>query len=345
MPVPPRPRLKSHARPLRRGAGRVQLGEQHDVGVVLDGVSDAEVELLERLDGSLDLPRLYAAAARAGVAGDRLGVLLRLLRDRSLLAEGAEPGPGDADAISAAYGLVDDGLTQLRRRGGQQVLVSGCGSLPAAVARLLRAGGVGQVRAGLLAAEAADFELRRRDREHPDLVVLVAAGVLRSQVGEPWRRRGVPHLPVVAHGHRLAVGPLVLPGGACLGCLHLHRGDRDRAWPALLTQLAPDAVGPPAPVDPPAPLTALGAGLVAMVAHAHLDGAPVPAELSIEVGLPWPGVDYRRWTPHPRCHCRAAAGSAAGSAVGSAAGGAAGGPAGGAASDVGDLARPDRGRG
>ena len=66
-----RPRLKSHVQPLRRGPGSLQLGLYPDAGVVLDGLSDAEIAVAEGLDGSLDIRALYAAAAAAGVAAGR----------------------------------------------------------------------------------------------------------------------------------------------------------------------------------------------------------------------------------------------------------------------------------
>ncbi|HEX7535829.1 MAG TPA: hypothetical protein VF391_02360, partial [Dermatophilaceae bacterium] len=63
-----RPRLKSHAQPLRRGPGSLQLGLSPDAGVVLDGLTDAEITMAEGLDGSMDVQTLYAVAAAAGVA-------------------------------------------------------------------------------------------------------------------------------------------------------------------------------------------------------------------------------------------------------------------------------------
>ena len=63
-----RPRLKPHARLLRRGAGALQVGLAADAGVVLEELSEAEIALVARLDGSLDLPGLHAVAVSTGVA-------------------------------------------------------------------------------------------------------------------------------------------------------------------------------------------------------------------------------------------------------------------------------------
>ncbi len=38
-----RPRLKEQFRPLRRGGGRVQLGLDPSVGVILEGLADDEI--------------------------------------------------------------------------------------------------------------------------------------------------------------------------------------------------------------------------------------------------------------------------------------------------------------
>jgi len=304
--------------------------------VILEGLTEAEVGLIEGLDGGKDRHDLYAAACHAGISSERVTSLLEVLRarclllesptDRAALAHLGDPwrellGP-DAAALAAAYGLDGDGYSHLMARRRQHVVVSGCGGLPTAVAALLRAGGVGLVELGETAADSLDLDLRHdRHGELPDLVVLAAAGAVRSETGEPWRRRGIPHLPVVTQGHRVMIGPLVLPArssarhpaspaGPCLRCLDLHRADRDAAWPVLLSQLAPPhRVGDTGPVEAPTTLTALGAGLAAMVVHACLDGQPVPGDLSLEVAMPWPRVDSRRWTLHPRCPCNEAQGT------------------------------------
>jgi hypothetical protein len=315
-----RPRLKPHAQVLRRGRGALQVGTASDAGVVLEGLSEAEMALVARLDGSLDLPALDALAARTGVAPGRVAELLRALRERHLLldlpsdraflgdlgeARRAALRP-DADALAAAYRLPGDGYALLAARRRQHVVVSGEGALPHAVTTLLRAGGVGRVDAGPMAAEALDLDLRHdAGARAPQLVVLTAEGALASEIGAPWLRRAVAQLPVVVQGHRVLVGPLVVPGrGPCLRCLDLHRCDRDPAWPALLSQLAPPAPGLPAPaVTPETTLTAVGAGLCAMVVHTALDGQHVPHGVSLEVSLPWPRVAQRHWPAHPLCGC------------------------------------------
>jgi len=332
-----RPRLKSHAQPLRRGPGSLQLGLSPDAGVVLDGLTDAEITMAEGLDGSMDIKTLYAVAAAAGVAPDRASELIATLDEHHLLVDTAadlvRPSPIDrarhhpprpdatAVAIAAAYRLPDDGFHLAAARSTQHVVVSGEGELPCALADLLRVGGIGQVSVGANAVNALDQELRSHPAgsrhakcaqalfpsTRPDLVVLAAMGAIHAEAGEPWLRRGIPHLPLVVQAHRVQIGPLITGrAGPCLSCMDLHRRDRDAAWPAVLSQLSPAwPLRPGAPVNLESTLTAMTIGVAAMIVHTCLDGQPVPADLSLELSLPWPAVLSRRWLRHPLCGCTA----------------------------------------
>jgi len=325
-----RPRLKSHIQPLRRGPGSLQLGVCPDTGVVLDGLSDAEIAVVEGLDGSLDIHTLYAGAAAAGVAAGRLSALIATLdehhllidadTDRACLSRIDEPRrhllQPDATAVAAAYGLSGDGFDRVAARSTQHVVISAEGDLPCALADLLRVGGIGRVSVGANAVNSLDLDLTSHraggrgatvgsTSKLPDLVVLAAMGAICPDAGEPWLRRGIPHLPLVVQGHRVQVGPLITGGGGpCLSCLDLHRRDRDAAWPALLSQLAPQ--GPfltSAPVSLESTLTAMAIGAAAMIVHTCLDGQPVSCDLSLELSLPWPTIQNRRWLSHPMCDC------------------------------------------
>ena len=330
-----RPRLKSHARPLRRGPGSLQLGLYPDDGVVLDGLSEAEIALAESLDGTMDTQTVYAVAAAAGVPADRVSALIATLTEHHLLVEtpsdrawlslvkGQPRQPqrttATAEAITAAYVLPGDGFDLIAARSAQHVVISGEGDLPQALAELLRVGGIGQVSVGAQAANGLDLELRGHRfgaREAtpwrapdapapPDLVVLAAMGAIHADAGEPWLRRGVPHLPLVVQAHRVQVGPLITGGaGPCLLCMDLHRRDRDAAWPALLSQLSPVwPLRPAPPVTLESTLSAMTAGVAAMMVHTCLDGQPIPGDVSLELSLPWPAALSRRWQRHPLCGC------------------------------------------
>jgi hypothetical protein len=309
-----RPRLKSHVQLLRRGTGSLQLGLCPDVGVVLEGLSDAEIALAEGLDGTRTIHTVYAVAASAGVNADRVAALIEILNEHHLLVD-----PSDR-------------CDQAATRSRQHVVVSGDGDLPCALADLLRVGGIGTVSVGANAVNTLDLELRAHGAANsrsatansrsatatpdpaldisalPDLVVLAAMGAVRADAGAPWLRRGIPHLPLVVQAHRVQVGPLIAAGtvapGPCLACMDLHRRDRDPAWPALLSQLSPTwplRLG--AAVTLESTLTAMAIGVAAMIVHACLDGQPVPNDLSLELSLPWPNILTRRWFRHPMCEC------------------------------------------
>ena len=121
-----RPRLKSHAQPLRRGPGSLQLGLSPRTAIVLEGLSEAEIAVAEGLDGRMDIPSLYALATAAGVTADRVTSLIATLDGHHLLVETttdrASPSRSDerrrhvlrpeatAVAIAAAYDLPGDGV-------------------------------------------------------------------------------------------------------------------------------------------------------------------------------------------------------------------------------------------
>lgn len=257
--------------------------------------------------------------AGAFVDSTRLGSVLAALREHRLVVEHPTRTADlrahapedvlafapDAAARACAYGLSDDGYSIMRRRRACRVLVDGAGRLAEDIAGCLRDGGVGQVDSGALAAGAVDLALRSGRGATPDLVILLASGGLPFHIGEPWRSREIPHLPIVIDGPSATVGPLVSGIGPCLRCLDLYRTDRDPLWPALLTQLLPERPAPTPPVEAETGLRALVAGLAATFAYACLDGHELPAGLASAVTLPSPAVSHYRWRTHPKCQaCR-----------------------------------------
>jgi hypothetical protein len=306
-----RPRLRQQFRPLRRGDGRVQLGLDPVLGVLLEGLCEAEVELLERLDGTLDEQAATAWAGQHGIPPERVATLLGTLRAHALTVDSPAhrldvaglPGPlraslrPDAEALACAYRRDDDGYALLARRARQSVLIDGCGGLPFALSQVLRQAGVGSVTSGRYAAAASPSP-------GPDLVVLAGSDALDPARAAGWMRAGTPHLPLVLRGTGAEVGPLVRPGtGPCLRCLDLTRADLDPGWPAVLAQLTRPAVGPPPETSGETSLVHAAAGLAAMLVLPALDGQDVTCGLSLEIGLRLPHVEQRIWPAHPHCSC------------------------------------------
>ena len=206
--------------------------------------------------------------------------------------------PRLAPAFGPAFGAGVTGAATSTVAGVSRrfVVVDGAGPLASSVATLLRAAGVGLVRAGAWAADTADAELRWGGSTGPDLLVLLADRSIDPRRAEPWRRRGVPLLPVVVDPARVVVGPWVAgdPAQPCLGCLHLTRTGHH-----LMGSVAAPPRRATAIVDEP--LVSMGAGLAAMVVTAGLGGTAIPVGVSVEIGGPWPRVEHRRWDRHTEC--------------------------------------------
>ncbi|WP_323096651.1 hypothetical protein [Intrasporangium sp. YIM S08009] len=309
-PVPDRPRLPAWLRPYVRRPGEVQFGLRPGAPVV-EGVTPQEAALLAGLDGSLTREQTYAVAADAGVARRRWRDVLLLATSLGVLVDAARvvgTGPRGPHGVEAPGPVPSASPSSTAER--RRVLVDGDASLAADVAAALCDAG-----SALVVSERSDVDVAVADpgRDAPALVVLVGAPLVDPRRGDVWLRHGVPHLPVSGAGPAATVGPLVTADGSgpCLWCLERHRTDRDDAWPTVLTQAMRHDDPAPAGVrvtgtspwrEPLAPgLSQLVAGAVTLLAGRVLRGDVLPGGVSVEVGLPWPRMDHRRWSPHPLC--------------------------------------------
>lgn len=222
----------------------------------------------------------------------------------------------------------------LRRRRAAAVIVHGAGRVGAPLAALLAAAGVGRVivvdderaRLGDCAPGGLAPSTVHRQRgaaagetvrtcapevdttplppnRSPDLVVLTEAPPPNSAPLAAMHAAGLAHMLVGVRETTAIVGPLVLPGSSsCLRCTHLHRCDRDPAWPMLAAQLSTPRQGIAEPCD--VVLASLTAAIGALQGLAFLDGE-TPATLggTLELSLPGWQIRRRTWMPHPNCGC------------------------------------------
>lgn len=311
-----RPQIKPGLRRLRRGPGTLQLGLTPDAGVVLDGLAEGELQLLERLDGTHRLDDLSAWARAQGLDGERVRRLLDLLAGAGVLtgaptdrAHLHQLGPmrpqllPDATAWSVVYPDAGDGFELLSQRGRRRALLVGRGRLAEAAGAAVARTGVDLTHRDVL-GPVSDRAGEARGRADPayGLVLLVGDDAVGTAAAAALLGAQLDHLAVVAGVDRATVGPLVVPGrSACLRCLELHRTDRDPAWPAISAQLdrpAPAARGESS-------LLALCAALVALQVACWADGRRRPASLGATLTATLPdGLTSRRpWPMHPRCGC------------------------------------------
>ncbi|HEY9493228.1 MAG TPA: hypothetical protein VIR15_00100 [Intrasporangium sp.] len=271
------PRIPPWRRPISRTTGEIQFGVSAG-GPIVTGVSEAEARVLARLDGTVPLGTSYRFAGEVGIPARRWRALLDLIEEIGVL-ERFSPEEPCRTVLLDGRGVLLEELCQVLRRGGIDALVSAAGRSGAPDAK-----------------PTAD----------PPLVVVLGAMALDPRSGDPWLRSGIPHLPVVVEGPRATVGPLVEPTlqGPCLWCLDLHRTDRDASWPVVLAQVCgspSDVVHRDAAPETDPALVQLVAGCIALFARRLPGSTSLPVGVAVELSLPWPRMDHRKWTIHPRC--------------------------------------------
>lgn len=282
-PLPARPAYIADAPPLRRGVGSLHVFSPTG-DLVIDGLTDFEVDLALSLDGTrtLDHVLLLASIGPNGLPPPSVDARERRSRFTEVLV-----------ALTQA-GSIGDRMDRPARRPAAHttVLVHGEGPVPSAVASLLR-----RTRIARVTRETPD-------RPGPDVVglpavvVLTADTVVPPRLVDPWQARGVVHLPVTVTSTAVVVGPVGgRPGDPCMRCVEMTRAERDVARPIVLAQLAGRGRTPrpgPALVD-------AASGVIAMITADLLSGADVGAGLTFELASPGTRLGHRRWEPHPDC--------------------------------------------
>jgi bacteriocin biosynthesis cyclodehydratase domain-containing protein len=291
-----RPRWRPHVPALWRDESTIQLGDD----VIVDRVSPEQAHWLRQLDGSrsaeqlcADLPIAVAEARRLVRCLKAAGALIDAARMPQVMRFGSVAARDlTAQRWDAAVDHHRDPTCALRAmdaRDAMAVAITGVGPLRDALAVALAAAGLSEVAVTTKAGCVLLGSI-----VHPDVPDHVQAQDL-----------DVPHLHVGVRGDRAIVGPLVIPGvTGCLRCAHLHRRDRDRAWPLLAvqwSQLSADATQ----ADPL--IVQLAAVHAVHLIRTWIDEPERPelwAEVAVELKLAWLGGRVIARKPHPLCGCR-----------------------------------------
>jgi hypothetical protein len=154
---PVRPQLNPALRRIWRDRQTLQLGVDPARAVVIGDLEPTTARLVDRLDGSHDLPGLHAVATRMGLhthaVDDLLGVLTRAgvledaaadLRPLGALSR-AERDRLAPDLAAASIARTGSGVAVLGRRQARVVSVHGAGRVGSSLVTLLAAAGVGAV--------------------------------------------------------------------------------------------------------------------------------------------------------------------------------------------------------
>lgn len=301
-------------------SGRL-VGLDPATALAVEDLSPPLAAMLDELHDPVETDQLVARAVARGADAESAGMLLR-----RLVAAGALVDAADAERAA-------------RHRTCSVVVVSGSGPLAIGILTGLAHAGVGTVHAdtagtvreGDLGTGYLDVDLGRERLDAgrdvvrrllpaaatgpPPLRLTADLVVLADIVPEPERvaqlhASGTAHLAARLRDGLGIVGPLVLPGrSACLGCLELHRGDRDPAWPVVAaTMLGRPGVGDPASAVATAAL-ATAQALVALGGPACGAVEPATLDTTLELDLSAGTLLRRSWGPSPSCHCGAAAGA------------------------------------
>lgn len=324
-----RPAIKSGLLPVWRDRDTLQIGIDPRRATALSGMGQAAF-LIDLLDGSRDRDQVIAVAAGRGIPAEASERILTLLAAGGALDDfpvstlRALPSPLRAKlapelaTTSLARRDGDGGARALAKRRAAVVTIDGDRRLGRAVARILSASGLGDVRVcRTLAGDGAGpangapagpgrGARGRRPRSGPpgppDLVILV--GHRAGDRATELTRKHVAHLAVMASEAIGIVGPLVVPGKtACLRCLDYVRAGNDPAWPLILAQIRRRR---PEPAACDAVLAAAVAAQASAQALTAIETAPIAsaaANGTLELVLPDWRWRRRSWPPHPACPC------------------------------------------
>ena len=155
---PVRPQVKPALRRIWRDGATLQFGTDPETAVVITGLDEARMRLIERFDGTADRATLRRAAGGLGLDATVVDDLVRLLDSSGVLQDARAKGvgggrldPAEQDrlapdvAASSLLARTPGAVSGIPRRREATVTVLGAGRVGASVAALLASAGVGTV--------------------------------------------------------------------------------------------------------------------------------------------------------------------------------------------------------
>ncbi len=243
----------------------LQIGLDPRVGVLIEGLSRPEQEIVTFLTRSRTSAEINAMAALKGVSEERISAILALLHRSGVLEGLALPTPVSADTGSTQHNSLPTVRTNSASlpRAHHHVHIARLDTLGVEIGLRLAQLGVGTVSFsdnapvqasdhpmlwpnwyGVAREQAMKTVLRQLSpstsvigEEPPGVVVFTGAHFIHPYVTRLCMDEGIPHLLVWEEEIDVCVGPLVEPqSSSCASCIFLNRVASDPAWNILAPQ-------------------------------------------------------------------------------------------------------------
>lgn len=247
----------------------LQIGLDPRVGVLVEGLSRPEQEIVTFLTRSRTAAEINTMAALKRVSQERIAVILTLLHRAGVLEDLVLPTPASADASTQ-----HNRLPMVRTNSGSpsrthhHVHIAQLDSLGTEIGLRLAQLGVGTVSFsdtgtvqasdhpmlwpnwhGVMREQAMTTVLRQLtpststvSEEPPVVVVFTGAHFIHPYVTRMCMDEGIPHLLAWEEEIDVCIGPLVEPhSSSCASCMFHNRMSGDPAWNILAPQAQADA--------------------------------------------------------------------------------------------------------
>ncbi|MCI2177904.1 MAG: hypothetical protein LKK46_02130 [Ancrocorticia sp.] len=233
--------IQPHLGVFWRSESVIQIGIDPRIGIVIEGLTTGEQDLVAFLATPRTLPELAAEAHKRRISHDRLTAIVTMLRRaRVLCGEECDPLPRRHEQSIYLHSLDTLGTAI-----GLALARSGVGRLVFDDPRVVGPGdhealwpkhaGEPRNHAFLSALRHVAPHVETRGETH--FAVLTGSRLVDPRVAATYVDRWIPHLAAWTEDVDVCVGPIVEPGeSACVGCMHWNHLDEDAAWAYVAPQ-------------------------------------------------------------------------------------------------------------